>query len=114
MRHVTGTTIGEIYDPAMEITDPEEAESYFRELVEQGLENRANRGDPVSWDEMVRIQKSNLGYYSGYYGHETMERVERLFGACHPIFGSQIAHQTTPEEAFLMGIKAAATEVKNG
>jgi hypothetical protein len=35
-----------------------------------------------------QIERVNLGYYSGYYDHETMKRVERLFLAPHPILGS--------------------------
>lgn len=31
---------------------------------------------------------SNVGYLSGYLDVETMAKVQRMFGAPHPIFGS--------------------------
>lgn len=43
-----------------------------------------------------------MGYYAGYYDAETRERVERLFGAVHPIFGSV---RNTPEEILKAGIE---------
>ena len=79
-----GNTIGEVYGPAMEITDHAAADDYFRQLVAylMGRDDARTRGEA---EAMVR---ANLGYYAGYYGEETRLRVQRLFGAVHPIFGS--------------------------
>ena len=75
-------TTGELYTPAMSITDPEEATDYFEALVNWHVEE---------WDkprdEAIQIVKSNLGYWAGYFSPETRERVEELFDCAHPVFG---------------------------
>lgn len=53
-------------------------------------------------EESEEIERSNLGYYAGYYDAETRERVERLFGAVHPIFGRSTP---TPAEAYSKGVR---------
>jgi len=97
-------TIGEIFKPAMEITDPKEAEEYFEAVIVYHME----RYDQ-SREEATRIQRSNFGYFAGYYDHETRERVERLFCCTHPIFGAASNGAPTPEEAFEMGAAMART-----
>lgn len=73
---------GEKYDPAMLIEDPEEAAAYFEARVEHQMRiGGASRADAE------RIERHNIGYYSGYYSRETRARVERVFGLAHPIFG---------------------------
>ncbi len=86
-------TIGEVYGPAMTIDDQAEADTCFEGLVQTALANGA--GSRELAEALVR---SNLGYYAGYYGEATRERVERLFGARHPVFG---AKYPTPEEQLL-------------
>jgi len=99
------------YEDAMEITTQEEADKFFKELVKEVMSE--NPG--VSEEEVIQIQKSNLGYFAGYYSNETRERVERLFKCAHPYFGA-IAEKgpPTPEEAFEMGIKIGASLKKSG
>lgn len=93
-------TIGEAYGPAMEITEQSEADAYFEKLVAESMAEGKSR------TESEAIQRSNLGYYAGYYSHETRERVERLFKCAHPVFGS-IATKgpPTPQEAFKKGVE---------
>ncbi len=55
--------------------------------------------------EAEYLERMNLGYYAGYFSVETRQRVERLFRAPHPIFGSR---QLAPEEAYEAGRKMAA------
>ena len=76
-------TIGQIYGPAMEITEQAAADEYFESIVSEHMENWGKSRKKA--EETVRI---NLGYYAGYYNIETMERVNRLFKTAHPIFGS--------------------------
>ena len=76
-------TNGEKYGPAMKITDIKKADAYFEELVQHNMKNTNNNRK-----EAEQIERSNLGYYSGYYDNETIERVQRLFSCRHPIFGS--------------------------
>jgi hypothetical protein len=96
------TTFGEKYGPAMEITDQADADAYFEECVQHSMSFGKSR------QEAEQTERSNLGYYAGYYDTETRERVERLFCCAHPIFGAIATNGTpTTEQAFEMG-KAAA------
>ncbi|KKK91992.1 hypothetical protein LCGC14_2707400, partial [marine sediment metagenome] len=92
-------TIGEKYNPAMKITDPEEAKAYF-ELCVQHCMKYSDK--PMDREEAERIQSANIGYYAGYYDRETGRRVQKLFGVVHPIFG-KVDDYPTPERAFVMG-----------
>lgn len=91
-------TIGGKYKPAMEIKSIEDAKKYFDILVKHCMRHGRSKEDAVI------IEKSNLGYFAGYYDGKTRKRVEGLFQCLHPIFGS-IADkgETTPKEAFEMG-----------
>jgi hypothetical protein len=93
-------TAGEMYEPAMKIKTKREATAYFTKLIAIHLE--AKPTDSI--ERAVEVQKSNLGYFAGYYDAATRDRVYKLFKAAHPIFGT--AHPT-PEEAFEMGKKWA-------
>lgn len=75
-------TIGEKYGPAMEMTDQAEADGYFEACVAHCMSFGSERA------EAEEIERSNLGYYAGYYSNETRERVERLFRCKHPVFGA--------------------------
>lgn len=92
-------TYGEKYGPAMKITDPAEAKKYFEECVKHTMSFGKTR------EEAEAIERSNLGYYAGYYDTETRKRVERLFDCAHPVFGKAEKGVPTAEEAFKMGEK---------
>jgi len=77
-------TVGDKYGPAMQITEQAEADKYFELCVEHTM-----RISQKSRQEAEDIERSNLGYYAGYYDAETMKRVNRLFHCTHPIFGDQ-------------------------
>jgi len=100
-------TIGEKYGPAMEITDQASADRYFEECVLHSMSFGNSR------EKAESLERQNLGYFAGYYDHETRERVERLFKCSHPIFGS-IAKNGPPtaEEAFEAGKRMAASATK--
>jgi hypothetical protein len=95
-------TIGDKYGPAMEMTDPAEAAAYFEECVAHnmwyGKRTRA---------EAEAVERANLGYYAGYYDHETRLRVEKLFGCSHPVFGAATNGRPDPGAAFAAGVVAA-------
>lgn len=91
-------TIGDKYAPAMEINDPDAAARYFEACVEHCMRFGNDR------EQAESIERSNLGYYAGYYDTETRERVERLFNCSHPIFGSVAQYGSPgPETAFEIG-----------
>ena len=95
-------TIGDTYAPAMKITDPAEARAYFEACVEHCMSFGKVRA------EAEAIERSNLGYYAGYYDAETAGRVLALYGADHPIFGTT---RPTPQEAYDAGIRLAQGEM---
>lgn len=79
-------TFGECLGPAMEIQDEADAKQYLAEYVafiQKDLDKKP-RNDGMTAEKIAKV---NLGYFAGYYDFETMERVNRLFMTCHPIFG---------------------------
>ena len=92
-------TYREKYDPAMKIMDQSEADTYFEECVQHTMIFGSSR------EEAESIERQNLGYYAGYYDHETRLRVEKLFSCKHPVFGLAEEGSPTPKEAFEMGEK---------
>lgn len=82
MNFPENATIGQVYDPAMKITDQAEADAYFEALVQHCMQF----GDKTR-EEAEDIERQNLGYYAGYHDHDTNVRVQRLFACKHPIFG---------------------------
>ena len=98
-------TIGEKYSPAMEITNAEVAKEYFESLVEHTM-----RLSGLTRLEAEQIERTNLGYFAGYYGHEVRLRVERLFSCTHPIFGSVANGAPTLEEAIEAGKRKGAKQ----
>lgn len=100
-------SIKDFYAPAMEMTDPDMAKAYLEALITYHMDKYTQ-----TREEATAIQHSNLGYYAGYYSHETQERVERLFGSVHPLFGS-IASLSSREKAFEIGLEAGKNARKD-
>ena len=96
-------TIGEAYGPVVEIDSQDDADTYFELLVERHMRICPEH----SREEATSVQKSNIGYYAGYYGHETRLRVESLFACRHPLLKPAAQGKVTPEEAFRAGEQMA-------
>jgi hypothetical protein len=92
-------TVAEAYGPAMEVTTREEAQEYFEALVA-----RCMRINHVSREQAERIERSNVGYFTGYCDSETAARCHALYGFGHPLFGTS---RPSYEEAFLAGMAVA-------
>ena len=93
-------TIGDKYGQAMQIETGDDAKLYLEGCVAHSL--RVNR---LILEEDARKQElDNIGYYAGYFDEETRKRVERLFGAIHPVFGS-VKVKRTPKELFDLGFE---------
>lgn len=89
------------YTVAMEITTQKEADDYFEKLVRWAIKESGK-----SKAEVERIQRTNLGYFAGYYDSKTQRRVQKLFNCEHPIFGSiEKNGEPTSEQALQAGIK---------
>ena len=99
-------TYREQFDSAMERETPEQAQHWLAdEIARYGRECGRDR------DEAKKMILVNLGYMAGYYDDATAKKVKRLFGADHPIFGSDSYHtDTTPEQAFELGKKFAGRQ----
>ena len=93
----------------MGITDQAEADAYFEGLVKHNQSVKPDR----TRAKAEEIERSNLGYYAGYYDSETRERVERLFRCEHPVFGA-IAKEGEPtcEQAFWAGARLMEEHMK--
>jgi len=91
------TTIGAKYGPAMSILDQAEADAWFEACVIHCVTFGGK-----SRKEAERIERANIGYWTGYCDAETAERVFRLFKCSHPIFGTR--RDLSPETIFEMGI----------
>ena len=98
-------TMRDLLDPAMKITDTEDAKQYkdaYIAWIQQDLDKNMGKNS-ISAEQ---IAKTNLGYYAGYYGNKTRERVEKLFMCEHPFFGSIKKNGApTAEEALEIGKK---------
>lgn len=96
-------THGDTLEPAMAITEADDALQYFASYAAYIRLHMDSDTDESgrSAEDLARI---NLGYYAGYYGAETKQRVERLFQCSHPVFGKiQDRGQPSAEEAFAAG-----------
>jgi hypothetical protein len=98
-------TIGEIFKPAMIITDPTEAAEYFHAIVQYHMDRYGQ-----TREEATNAQRFNLAYFAGYYDQETRLRVEKLFCCTHPILGAASDGAPTPAEAFELGARMAKGE----
>lgn len=103
MDFAMNATSGEKYDPAMEITEQNEADVYFEKLVRHAMAHGKSR------QEAEEIERHNLGYWAGYYSSEVRARVERLFACAHPFIGP-IAANGPPTVNTAMNIGKALGE----
>jgi len=106
-------TYRECLDPAMKITDAEDAQQYLKsyvKFIEKILKKEPNKDGLTA----IEIAKIDIGYWTGYYNSETRARIEKLFFTSHPIFGSIEKNGIpTAEKAFKMGkIFAKKSKIK--
>jgi len=91
-------TIGEKYNPILDISRQDYADEYFERCVQHTMSYGKTR------EEAEKIERQNIGYYAGYFSSEVAERVNRLFRTSHPIFGGNM--DMAPERAFALGREA--------
>lgn len=80
-------TTGELYTPAMQVESEQEARDYMEFLVTHHMETWHK-----SREESEATVRQNIGYYAGYFDQETFDRVMRLYGVEHPVFGKDYPH----------------------
>ena len=95
-------------EQAMSIQTQQEADTFFNDYINFLL--KSNPDIPVdAWKEYAR---QNIGYYAGYYDRATGHRMEKYFGAIHPILGDmETRSKMTSSQIFELG-KAYATKLK--
>lgn len=101
-------SFGECLHPAMKITDQADADQYLKDytaFIQKHLDEKP-RSDDKTAEEIAKI---NIGYFAGYFDHETNVRVQRLFQCTHPIYGSS---WPTTDEAFAAGMIHAKSRIK--
>lgn len=91
-------TLGEIYNPAMDVQTEAEAEAYLARII-----RALQRAHPeMAEAEATECALSNVGYWTGYCSDATAERVKRLYHTTHPIFGDA---KLTPDELLRLGME---------
>ena len=101
-------TYQEQFDSAMKCETVEEARKWLNSEIVYAMNMYGQ-----THEKAKSVILTNLDYMAGYCNHETAQKVQRLFGAIHPIFGSADYHKTvSPKEAIELGIKVAE-KVKN-
>jgi hypothetical protein len=75
----------------------EQADAILKEQVEEIVA----LGD-INEEEATRRFLANIGYFAGYYGHDTADKAYDLFGTQHPIWGRE---HPTPSQILKMGIE---------
>lgn len=80
--------MGKIFRKALDIAEnhPEEAKEFLTEYA-----NAIRDANPLmSEEEATKAALNNLGYFAGYYNSDTRDKISKVYGAVHPIFGNTI------------------------
>jgi hypothetical protein len=94
---LTGTTHGELLGAAMQVQTVEEAQAYFAAYVDRLGELHYLTEETVPLRPVLEDQaRRQIAYFAGYYDQATYDRVLRLYGLAHPVFGTEYP---TPEVA---------------
>jgi hypothetical protein len=96
-------TYQQLFKSAMKCKTKAEAEKWMLAEVERFYTLPDFKGGE---QEARKIILNNLGYMAGYYDSATAKKVNKLFGAVHPVFGTDTYFEdVTPEQAFEAGKK---------
>lgn len=58
----------------------------------------------ANYEDALKIAKSNLGYFAGYFNSTTYERVNKTYGAIHPVFKAN-PFDIAPEEIYRISLE---------
>ena len=58
----------------------------------------------TNYEDALNLAKSNLGYFAGYYDRKTYDRINKAYGAIHPVFKTN-PFDIAPEEAYRIGLE---------
>ena len=105
-------TIQDICEPACNCHSSDEAKEYLTEYIKY-VEKCLVEEPRTDGKTAESICKDNIAYYAGYFDLGVRLRVEKLFGAVHPIFGSA-TNPVGPDKALMLGKMMAEIHKGNG
>ena len=97
-------TMGEIFDLADSLAKEANKSKCEHFLIAYATSILDTNESVTNYEEALNIAKSNLGYFAGYFNSTTYERVNRTYGAIHPVFKTN-PFDIAPEEAYRMGLE---------
>lgn len=96
MKHKKKLNINQKYSPITKITTKEKASEYLETLIQYNMKESNH-----TYEEAKKIEKENIGYWTGYENDEIAKRIMELFECEHPILGQN----RDPHFAFEKGKK---------
>ena len=97
-------TMGEIFDLANSLAK-EGIKSKCDQFLNAYVTSILDLNESVTnYEEALNIARSNLGYFAGYYDRKTYDRINKAYGAIHPVFKTN-PFDIAPEEAYRIGLE---------
>ena len=97
-------TMGEIFSLANSLAK-EGAKSKCEDFLIAYATSILDANESVAnYEDALKIAKSNLGYFAGYFNSTTYERVNKTYGAIHPIFKTN-PFDIAPEEIYRISLE---------
>ena len=97
-------TMGEIFSLANSLAK-EGAKSKCEDFLIAYATSILDANESVAnYEDALKIAKSNLGYFAGYFNSTTYERVNKTYGAIHPVFKTN-PFDIAPEEIYRISLE---------
>ena len=97
-------TMGEIFSLANSLAK-EGAKSKCEDFLIAYTTSILDANESVAnYEDALKIAKSNLGYFAGYFNSTTYERVNKTYGAIHPVFKTN-PFDIAPEEIYRISLE---------
>lgn len=97
-------TMGEIFDLANSIAKDDNKSKCEHFLIAYATSILDANESVNNYEEALNIARSNLGYFAGYYDRKTYDRINKAYGAIHPVFKTN-PFDIAPEEAYRIGLE---------
>ena len=97
-------TMGEIFSLANSLAK-EGAKSKCEDFLIAYATSILDANESVAnYEDALKIAKSNLGYFAGYFNSTTYEHVNKTYGAIHPVFKAN-PFDIAPEEIYRISLE---------
>lgn len=97
-------TMGEIFDLANSLAKEGIKSKCEHFLIAYATSILDTNESVTNYEDAINIAKSNLGYFAGYYDGITYQRINKTYGAIHPVFKTN-PFDVAPEEAYRIGLE---------